>query len=381
MFWKCRILRQQFLVRDISTSYMWYSGAFPQSHARSAFCSDWWINCCVWRWGNCRCVSKGTKAALGRDGWPPTIPTTAPPRQLPTGWWSNLGNASCTACDLGVSASWLCARSGHHGGMWGKRWHTTWATVEQATKSEFSRCKWNHAPLCGSLQRKSQMCPSPARSWCQQRPSRDKPWINASIHSSSPWAPWSCQISGWVGCQQRPRPEKWWINASTRSSSSGAPWSCPISGWVGCQQRPKARQTMDQRLFSWQLGRGALKLSDFWWRRVPTKTKSRQTMEQRLFSLPLFRGTLKLSDFLVESGANKEQGLIETGSTPIFVAANQGHLEVVQFFRRGAMTMCRLQAGMKRVAENREIFFNFFFSLFVTWHGTTWNEMEWSGWS
>ena len=239
MFWKCRILRQQFLDREISTSYMWYSGAFPQSHARSAFCSDWWINCCVWRWGNCRCVSKGIKTALGRDGWPPTIPTTAPPRQLPTGWWSNLGNASCTACDLGVSASWLCARSGHHGGMWGKRWHTTWATVEQATKSEFSRCKWNHAPLCGSLQRKSQMCPSPARSWCQQRPSRDKPWINASFHSSSPWAPWSCQISGGVGCQQRPRPEKWWINASTRSSSSGAPWSCPISGWVGCQQRPR----------------------------------------------------------------------------------------------------------------------------------------------
>ena len=35
------------------------------------------------------------------------------------------------------------------------------------------------------------------------------------------------------------------------------------------------------------------------------------------------------------------------------------------------MTMCRLQAGMKRVAENREIFLNLVFSLFVTWHGTT----------
>ena len=37
---------QQFLVQDISTRYIWYSssliwGAFPQSHARSAFCSDW----------------------------------------------------------------------------------------------------------------------------------------------------------------------------------------------------------------------------------------------------------------------------------------------------------------------------------------------------
>ena len=29
--------------------------------------------------------SKGIKTALGGEDWPPTIPTTAPPRQLPTG--------------------------------------------------------------------------------------------------------------------------------------------------------------------------------------------------------------------------------------------------------------------------------------------------------
>ena len=27
------------------------------SHARSAFCSDWWISCCFWTWGIGRCLS------------------------------------------------------------------------------------------------------------------------------------------------------------------------------------------------------------------------------------------------------------------------------------------------------------------------------------
>ncbi len=31
--------------------------AFSQSHARSAFCGDWWINRRFWRWGICRCLS------------------------------------------------------------------------------------------------------------------------------------------------------------------------------------------------------------------------------------------------------------------------------------------------------------------------------------
>ena len=48
--------------------------------------------------------------------------------------------------------------------------------------------------------------------------------------------------------------------------------------------KTKARQMMEQRLFTLQLRRGTLKLSDFSWRRVPTKTKAQQMMEQRLFT-------------------------------------------------------------------------------------------------
>ena len=40
---------------------------------------------------------------------------------------------------------------------------------------------------------------------------------------------------------------------------------------------------------------------------------------------------MKLSDFLVESGANKDQGTTDDGSTPLFIAAEKGHLEVVRF--------------------------------------------------
>ena len=219
---------QHFLVQDISTSYKGSSGfliwgAFPQSHARSGFRSHGWINCCVWRWGNCRGLSKSIKTVLGSEDWPPTVPTTAPSRQLPAGWRSNLDPTSCTACESGVSAAWCGARSGHRSGMWGKWWHTAWAAVEQTTQPEFSRCKSNHAPLCGSLQRKSQMCTSTAWSWCQQRPRPDRKWSNTSFHSSSEWAPWSCPIAGWVGCQQRPRPDKWWSNTSFHSSPEWAP--------------------------------------------------------------------------------------------------------------------------------------------------------------
>ena len=108
------------LVQDISSfmtvrHLIW--GAFPQSHARSAFCIHWWINCCVWRWGIGRCLSKGTKTALGAGDWRPTIPTTAPSWQLPAGWWSNLDPTSCTPCESGVSASWYGTRSRNHGGM------------------------------------------------------------------------------------------------------------------------------------------------------------------------------------------------------------------------------------------------------------------------
>ena len=34
---------------------------------------------------DCRGLSKGTKAALGTEDWPPTLPTTALPGQLPNG--------------------------------------------------------------------------------------------------------------------------------------------------------------------------------------------------------------------------------------------------------------------------------------------------------
>ena len=213
--------------------------AFPQSHARSAFCSDWWINCCLWRWGNCRCLCKGIKKALGAEDWPPTVPTTAPPRQLPTGWRSKLCNASCTSCEAGVSASWHGAGSDHRGGMRGKWWHTAWAAVEQATQPEFSRCKSNRAPVCGSPQWKSQMYTFTAWSWCRQRKKQRWYWSDSSLRSSCEWAPWSCPIAGWVRCQQRPRHDRQWSNASIRRSWWWAAWSCPISGWVRCQQRPR----------------------------------------------------------------------------------------------------------------------------------------------
>ena len=78
----------------------------------------------------------------------------------------------------------------------------------------------------------------------------DRWWSNASLHSSSGRAPWSCPISGGVRCQQRPRQDRQWNDASLHSSLAGAPWSCPISGWVRCQQRPRHHRWLDQRLFT-----------------------------------------------------------------------------------------------------------------------------------
>ena len=54
-------------------------------------------------------------------------------------------------------------------------------------------------------------------------------------------------------------------------------------------------------------------------------------MEQRLCACSSSgKGTLKLSGFLLESGANKDQGMTD-GATPLFVAAQEGHVEVVRF--------------------------------------------------
>ena len=153
---------------------------------RSAFRRDWWVSCCFWKRRVCRwCLSEGVEAVLGAADWCFTIPTTASPRQLPTGWWSKLGPRSCTACETGVSASWCGARSRNHDGMCTKEWHTAWAAPEPATKSQFWTFKCKDALVCGSLQWKSQMCTS--TTWSRGRKGQRSGgyWRNASFHSSS----------------------------------------------------------------------------------------------------------------------------------------------------------------------------------------------------
>ena len=75
---------------------------------------------------------------------------------------------------------------------------------------------------------------------------------------------------------------------------------------------------------------GTLKLSNFWWSPVPTKTK-----ETTDYGTPLYiaaqEGHLKVVRFLVESGANQDQGMADPGITPLYIAAQNGHLEVVRF--------------------------------------------------
>ena len=63
---------------------------------------------------------------------------------------------------------------------------------------------------------------------------------------------------------------------------------------------------------------------------MPTKTKGEQMMEQRLFSWQLRKGTLKLSDCWWSPGANKDQGKTDTGETPSFIAARRRHIEVAR---------------------------------------------------
>ena len=66
-------------------------------------------------------------------------------------------------------------------------------------------------------------------------------------------------------------------------------------------------------------------------------------------------GHLEVVRFLVESGANEDQGTADNGRTPLHIAAQNGHFELViscPISRWGPMTTSRLQAGMKRVLEN-----------------------------
>ena len=81
------------------------------------------------------------------------------------------------------------------------------------------------------------------------------------LHSSSAWAPWSCSISGWVRCQQRPSPDKWWSNASSHSSLACAISIRPFSGQVPsntfmCCGRERASLSILSCLvgFSWCYG-------------------------------------------------------------------------------------------------------------------------------
>ena len=41
-------------------------------------------------------------------------------------------------------------------------------------------------------------------------------------------------------------------------------------------------------------------------------------------------GSLKCVLLLLEAGADKEKGQVETGATPLYIAARNGHLEVVR---------------------------------------------------
>ena len=146
--------------------------------------------------------------------------------------------------------------------------------------------------------------------------------------------------------------------------------------------KTKARLTMEQRLFTQQLQRGTLKLSDFWLSPVQERpggtTDDGATVFMAAekghrtgatpFYLAAAKGHLKVVRFLVESGANnKDQGTTENGTTPLCIAAQNGHLEVVRFLlessankdqgsdwqlKRVTLKLSgRLQAGMKRPVE------------------------------
>ena len=76
--------------------------------------------------------------------------------------------------------------------------------------------------------------------------------------------------------------------------------------------------------------RDTLKLSDFWLSPVPTKTKALSNDGATPLFIAAQNGHLEIVQFLVESGANKDQGTTNDGATPVFIAAQNGHLEIVR---------------------------------------------------
>ena len=68
---------------------------------------------------------------------------------------------------------------------------------------------------------------------------------------------------------------------------------------------------------------------------MPTKTKAREVMQ-------------RVVGFLVESGANKDQCKTDTGATPLFIAAQNGHFEVVRFLVESVPTKTKAEQMMEQ---------------------------------
>ena len=73
-------------------------------------------------------------------------------------------------------------------------------------------------------------------------------------------------------------------------------------------------------------------------------------MEQRLFSLLLTKGTLKLSDFWLSPVPTKDQDMTDYGATPLYTAAEKGHLEVVPFL---VWVRCQQKTKAGQMMEQR----------------------------
>ena len=100
-----------------------------------------------------------------------------------------------------------------------------------------------------------------------------------------------------AGANKDTRPGNWLSNASIHSSSEWASWSCPISGGVWCQQRPRPEEIQEQRLFTLQLRRGTLEVVRFLVESGANKDQDKTNGATPLFVADLRKGILKLSDF------------------------------------------------------------------------------------